>query len=107
MESSCVAREAGAVGHRRERPLADHVRMEWQGRIARRSRVISLRTGNMTREREYAVRGKPKMRPPHPGAMLREDVLPALNTSVAGAARELGISRQLLHNILAERAPVS
>lgn len=57
--------------------------------------------------REYRVRKKPKMRPTHPGVLLREDVLPALKIGVARAARELGVSRQLLHNILAERAPVS
>jgi addiction module HigA family antidote len=57
--------------------------------------------------REYPVRKKPKMRPTHPGMFLRDDVLPALKATVAGAARELGVSRQLLHNILAGRAPVS
>ena len=43
---------------------------------------------------------KASRRPTHPGEILREDVLPALNMSKAGAARELGISRQALHNIL-------
>ena len=57
--------------------------------------------------REYKVRSKPRMRPPHPGSILRLDVLPALNVSVVDAARELGVSRQLLHGILAERLPVS
>ncbi|GGG52628.1 transcriptional regulator [Caldovatus sediminis] len=57
--------------------------------------------------REYAVKAPPRMRPVHPGAVLREDVLPALGVSVAAAARELGISRQTLHAILAERAPVT
>ena len=40
----------------------------------------------------------------HPGAILRQDVLPALNLSVAEAARQLGVSRQMLHSILAERS---
>jgi len=53
------------------------------------------------------VRAKPKMMPPHPGAILRDDVLPALGVSVTAAAKELGISRQLLHGILAERLPIS
>jgi antitoxin HigA-1 len=57
--------------------------------------------------REYKVHRQPKMRPTHPGAILRMDVLPALDISVTQAARELEVSRQLLHNILAERAPVS
>lgn len=45
--------------------------------------------------------------PTHPGALLREDVLPALNMSVASAAKALGVSRQMLHRILAEKAPVT
>ncbi|MBM3503978.1 MAG: HigA family addiction module antidote protein [Alphaproteobacteria bacterium] len=57
--------------------------------------------------REYQIRKLPRMRPPHPGAILRLDVLPTLDIPVAQAARELGISRQLLHGILAERFPVS
>jgi addiction module HigA family antidote len=47
------------------------------------------------------------MRPPHPGAILRLDVMPALAVSVTRAARELGVSRQLLHGILAEKLPLS
>ena len=46
-------------------------------------------------------------RPTHPGAILREDVLPALKKPVAEAARDLGISRQMLHKILAEEAPIT
>jgi addiction module HigA family antidote len=57
--------------------------------------------------REYKVLSKPKMRPAHPGSILRLDVLPALDIPVIQAARELGISRQLLHGILAEKLPVS
>ena len=49
----------------------------------------------------------PKMRPPHPGSILRQDVLPALDISVSAAARELGVSRQLLHGILAEKLAIS
>lgn len=58
-------------------------------------------------KRSYPVRGEPKMRLVHPGEILREDVLPALGVSVTAAARELGISRQTLHAILAERAPIT
>ena len=57
--------------------------------------------------REYKIRGLPKMRPPHPGSILRLDVLPALDVTVMQAARELGVSRQLLHGILSEKLPVS
>ena len=54
--------------------------------------------------REYKVRTKPAMRPPHPGSILRLDVVPALDISVVQAARELGVSRQLLHGILGPRS---
>jgi len=47
------------------------------------------------------------MKPTHPGAILREDVLPALNLTVAEAAWQLGVSRQMLHSILSERSAVS
>jgi len=49
-----------------------------------------------------------RRRPPtHPGEILREDVLPALQLSVAEAARQLRVPRQRLHWVLAGRAPVS
>ncbi|MEI6984590.1 MAG: HigA family addiction module antitoxin [Rhodospirillaceae bacterium] len=55
----------------------------------------------MTREVE---RGLP---PLHPGALLREDVIPALDKPVCEIARLLGVSRQALHALLTERAAVS
>lgn len=45
--------------------------------------------------------------PTHPGEMLREDVIPATGRAKAKIARLLGISRQHLYDILAERKPVS
>jgi addiction module HigA family antidote len=45
--------------------------------------------------------------PPHPGATLREDVLPALGLSVTEAARQLGMSRVALSRVLNERAGIS
>jgi addiction module HigA family antidote len=45
--------------------------------------------------------------PIHPGEFLREDVLPETGLSVSAAAKALGISRQMLHEILAERKPLS
>ena len=45
--------------------------------------------------------------PTHPGQVLREDVLPALNVPVQTAAKELGISRQTLHRLLAETIAVT
>lgn len=47
-------------------------------------------------------------RPPtHPGAILREDVLPALSISVSEAARQLGVTRQTLHRIMAEKSSIT
>ncbi len=57
--------------------------------------------------REYKLRRDPGIRPVHPGSILKLDVLPALEISVVEAARELGVSRQLLHGILAGKLPVS
>jgi addiction module HigA family antidote len=45
--------------------------------------------------------------PTHPGAFLREIVLPALSVPKAEVARALGISRQSLYDILAEKLPVT
>jgi addiction module HigA family antidote len=47
------------------------------------------------------------MRPVHPGEIIREDVLPSVGLSVAAAAKALGVSRQMLHDILAGRKPLS
>jgi addiction module HigA family antidote len=43
----------------------------------------------------------------HPGELLREDIVPALGRSRVEIARLLGVSRQTLHAILTERAPVT
>ncbi|MBB3020015.1 addiction module HigA family antidote [Microvirga lupini] len=45
--------------------------------------------------------------PLHPGAMLRDQVLPGLGLSVSQAARDLRIARQTLHRVLAGTAAVS
>jgi len=50
----------------------------------------------------------PRKRPPtHPGVILREDVLPSLGLSVSEAARQLRVSRQTLHRILAGTSAVT
>jgi addiction module HigA family antidote len=51
---------------------------------------------------EHLLTEEPRMKPVHPGEILREDVLPALGISISEAARQLGVSRQTLHRILAE-----
>jgi hypothetical protein len=49
-------------------------------------------------------RGLPPM---HPGELLREEILPALNRSKTEIARLLGVSRQTLYDILDEKQPVT
>ncbi len=56
---------------------------------------------------EYAAKRNPKRPPMHPGALLREEALPALGRPKAEIARLLGISRKTLYDILAERAPIT
>ena len=45
--------------------------------------------------------------PPHPGKILREEVIKPLDVSVTEAARRLGVSRVALSRILNERAGIS
>ena len=52
--------------------------------------------------------GRKKGLPPvHPGEILKEDVLPSVGLSVTAVAKALGVSRQMLHDILAGRKPLS
>ncbi len=55
---------------------------------------------------EYPKRAASRC-PTHPGAMLREIVLPALKRSKVEIAEALGVSRQTLYDILTERQPVT
>jgi addiction module HigA family antidote len=48
-----------------------------------------------------------KRSPTHPGAILREDVFPTLGISVTEFAKHLGISRQTLHSVLAEKSSMT
>lgn len=45
--------------------------------------------------------------PPHPGEILRDDVLPELDLSVTDAATALGVARVTLSRVLNGRAAVS
>ena len=56
---------------------------------------------------EYLVTEDPKLPPTHPGEILRKDVLPEMDISITEAARELRVSRQTLHRLLAEKIAVS
>jgi antitoxin HigA-1 len=59
----------------------------------------------MTR-RDIPIRN-PNRPPTHPGAIIREDVLPALEMSKSEFAAALGISRQMLHGILTEKHAIT
>jgi len=49
-------------------------------------------------------RGLPPM---HPGELLREEILPALERPKTEIARLLGVSRQALYDVLTEKQPVT
>ena len=55
----------------------------------------------------YAAKRNPNRCPTHPGALLREDIIPAVKRSKTEIADLLGISRGHLHGILAEKKPVT
>jgi len=48
-----------------------------------------------------------KVRPTHPGVMLREDFLPEYGLTVSAFARALRVSRQTVNELLRERRAVS
>ena len=48
-----------------------------------------------------------RIRPTHPGEMLREDFLPDFGLTEAGFARALGVSRQTVNELLRERRALS
>jgi len=54
--------------------------------------------------RKLPKRGLPPM---HPGELLRDEVLPALDRSRTEIAKLLGVSRQTLYDILGEKQPVT
>lgn len=56
---------------------------------------------------EYKAQRNVDRCPSHPGELLREVVIPATGRTRTEIASLLGISRQHLHDILAERKPVS
>lgn len=53
-----------------------------------------------------SIRAKNR-RPTHPGAILREDVLPSLNISQTELADCLGVSRRSISQILHEHRPLT
>ena len=61
----------------------------------------------MTNKSRKSIVARPEREPTHPGAILREDVLPSTGEPVMTVAKKLGVTRQRLHRILAEKASVS
>jgi addiction module HigA family antidote len=51
--------------------------------------------------------GQRKVRPTHPGEMLREDFLPDYGLTISGIAEALGVSRQTINELLRGRRAVS
>ena len=45
--------------------------------------------------------------PPHPGEILRDDVLPALELTITEAAKQLGVTRAALSRVLNGKAAIS
>ena len=56
---------------------------------------------------EYAAKRNRNRCPTHPGELLREAILPAIDMGKSELAEALGISRQHLDDVLNERKPVS
>jgi len=54
-----------------------------------------------------AFDGMRRIRPSHPGEILREDFLPEYGLSITALAKALNVSRQTVHEILRERRAVS
>jgi addiction module HigA family antidote len=55
-------------------------------------------------KKKLPMRGLPPM---HPGELLREEILPALDRPKTMIAKLLGVSRQTLYDIIEEKQPVT
>jgi antitoxin HigA-1 len=55
----------------------------------------------------YPAKRNPDFRPTHPGAILREDILPKFWMTQDAVATHLGITAEKFEAILAERAPIT
>src|SRR4029077_18906717 len=57
--------------------------------------------------REQKMERRNGLPPVHPGEVIREDILPEVGLSVTAGRNSLGVSRQMVHDILAGRKPLS
>lgn len=69
------------------------------------TKVIRIIDEKVTQKSERTMnevmnRGVVQRAPTHPGEILKEDVLPSLGISKAEFARAIGVSRQMLYDIL-------
>ena len=55
----------------------------------------------------YAAKRSKNRCPTHPGALLRDEIIPATGRTKSEIAGLLGISRQHLYDVLQEKKPVS
>ena len=55
----------------------------------------------------YAAKRSKNRCPTHPGALLRDEIIPAIGRTKSEIAGVLGISRQHLYDVLQEKKPLS
>lgn len=61
----------------------------------------------MPRGKSKPSKRHPDLRPVHPGEVLREIVLPAVDRPAAEVAKALGITTKYLNDLVQERVPLS
>lgn len=69
--------------------------------------MSTWRTTTKSGRRHNGAGARRNRRPTHPGAILREDVLPAVGLTQTQFAGLLGVSRRTVHELLHERRPVT
>ena len=100
--------EPGEPGQRLRSDLAGY----WAVRISVNWRIIFRFEGRDVRDVDFAdyhqeERDMPMKNPPHPGLSVRHDCLEPLGLSVTEAARNLGVSRKQLSDIVNCRSGIS
>jgi antitoxin HigA-1 len=70
----------------------------------RSTSIWKITTEEYGMTRKTPKRGLPPM---HPGELLREEILPALDRPRTQIAKLLGVSRQTLYDVLKEKQPVT
>ena len=100
---------SAARGRNQNENLRDFRALEISTRRPQRPQSVSVNSVNsvLSLFREEGMERKNRLPPVHPGEIIREDALPEMGLSVTAAAKALGVSRQMLHDILAERKPLS